>query len=200
VHPDRQLVKAVVLAAVASLALLAAIARPPAAAAATPCWKALLNDWYDGRIDNTYPIHCYKDALRHLPADVQTYSSAHDDILRALQSAEARLRRAGKAVTPNTPVPPGGGGGTSGGSKGKGTHKPPKGGGGSNNATAGTTTTSSPGRHTGGGLDGVAASSGSSASSVPLPLIVLGALALVLVAAGAVGLVAKRRQGRKPAP
>lgn len=190
--------KAVVLAVVASLALLASIARPPAAAAATPCWKALLNDWYDGRIDNTYPIHCYKDALRHLPADVQTYSSAHDDILRALQSAEARLRRAGKAVTPNTPVPPGGGGETSGGSKG--THKPPKGGGGSSNATAGTTTTSSPGRHTGGGLDGVAASSGSSASSVPLPLIVLGALALVLVAAGAVGLVAKRRQGRKPAP
>ena len=61
------------------------------AAAATPCWKALLNDWYDGRIDNTYALHCYTDALKHLPADVQTYSSAHDDIQRALQSAIAKL-------------------------------------------------------------------------------------------------------------
>jgi hypothetical protein len=33
-------------------------------------------------------------------------------------------------------------------------------------------------------------------SSVPLPLIVLGALALLLVAAGGIGLLAKRRQGR----
>jgi hypothetical protein len=31
---------------------------------------------------------------------------------------------------------------------------------------------------------------------VPLPLIVLGALALLLVAAGGIGLLAKRRQGR----
>ena len=63
------------------------------AAAATPCWKALLNDWYDGRIDNTYALHCYTDALKHLPPDVQTYSSAHDDIERALQSAIAQARQ-----------------------------------------------------------------------------------------------------------
>ena len=90
---------------IAALALAAAVARPLPAAAATPCWKALLNDWYDGRIDNTYPLHCYSDALTHLPADVQTYSSAHDDILRALQNAKAELRRNGTKVTPNTPVP-----------------------------------------------------------------------------------------------
>ena len=40
----------------------------------------------------------------------------------------------------------------------------------------------------------------SSPSSLPLPLLVLGALAILLVAAGAAGLVAKRYQGRKPAP
>ena len=69
----------------AALALGAGAVRPAPAQAATPCWKLLLNDWYDGRIDQTYSVHCYKDALKHLPADVQTYSSAHDDILRALR-------------------------------------------------------------------------------------------------------------------
>src|SRR6266567_142897 len=73
-----------------TLALLVALAAlsigVTSAAAKAPCWKTLLNDWYDGRIDNTYPKHCYSDALTHLPADVQTYSSAHDDILRALQN------------------------------------------------------------------------------------------------------------------
>jgi hypothetical protein len=36
----------------------------------------------------------------------------------------------------------------------------------------------------------------SSPSSIPLPLIVLGALALLLVAAGGIGILAKRRQSR----
>ena len=31
------------------------LATPEQAHAATPCWKSLLNDWYDGRIDGTYP-------------------------------------------------------------------------------------------------------------------------------------------------
>ena len=109
--------RVVVGVGVAVLALAAAVARPAPATAATPCWKALLNDWYDGRIDNTYPLHCYSEALTHLPADVQTYSSAHDDILRALQNAKAELRRNGTKVTPNTPVPPAGKPGKSGGGK-----------------------------------------------------------------------------------
>jgi len=170
---------------IAALALFAAIVRPLPAAAATPCWKALLNDWYDGRIDNTYPLHCYSDALKHLPADVQTYSSAHDDILRALQNAKADLRRNGTKITPNTPVPPAG--------------KPAKGSGnGKNSTTTSPTTTQPPGRkHPGGGLpSAVDKVNHSSPSSVPLPLIVLGALALLLIAAGGIGLLAKRRQSR----
>ena len=121
----RHIVRAVALGGLVALALLVSTLRPAPAAAATPCWKALLNDWYDGRIDNTYPLHCYRDALRHLPADVQTYSSAHDDIVRALQTAEARLKKQGTKVTANTPIPPAtgggsssGGGGSSGGSSG----------------------------------------------------------------------------------
>ena len=174
---------------IAALALAAGVARPVPAAAATPCWKALLNDWYDGRIDNTYPLHCYSEALTHLPADVQTYSSAHDDILRALQNAKAQLRRNGTKVTPNTPIPPAT------------TPSKPTGGGkntDTTSTTSSTTTTQAPGRQPpGGGLPSVVDNvNHSGPSSVPLPLIVLGALALLLVAAGGIGLLAKRRQGR----
>ena len=64
-------------------ALVFGVAATPASAA-VPCWKALINDWYDGRIDFTYPASCYTDAIQHLPQDVDTYSSAKDDIRRAL--------------------------------------------------------------------------------------------------------------------
>jgi hypothetical protein len=172
--------------AVAAVALTAGAARPVPAAAATPCWKALLNDWYDGRIDSTYALHCYQDALKHLPADVQTYSSAHDDIFRAMQNARAELRKNGTKVTANTPLPP----------APKPTKKPT---GGKNTDTTGTTTTTTPApgrKPPGGGLPSVADKvDHSGASSVPLPLIVLGALALLLVAAGGIGIIAKRRQG-----
>ena len=50
-----------------------------------PCWKTLLVDSYDGRIDHVYPIPCYRQAVGHLPLTLQLYSSERDDILRALQ-------------------------------------------------------------------------------------------------------------------
>jgi hypothetical protein len=113
------IVKAALLAALVSAAFAGSAVRAAPAQAATPCWKLLLNDWYDGRIDQTYPVHCYKDALKHLPSDVQTYSSAHDDILRALQSAITKQKSEHKNVSNNTLVPPeqnGSGGTGSGGS------------------------------------------------------------------------------------
>jgi len=177
---------------VLAVALLGGLARPVAASAAGPCWKTLLTDWYDGRIDHTYPLHCYTDALKHLPPDVQTYSSAHDDIARALQSARAKLKKSGATVGPNTKIPPGAsgnkGGGPSGGSRTS-----------SNKIT--NSTRPLPGHHTKGGLTRLADKlNPSSPSSLPLPLLVLGALALLLVAAGGAGLLVKRLQARKPAP
>jgi hypothetical protein len=161
-----------------ALVLGAAAVRPAPAQAATPCWKLLLNDWYDGRIDQTYSVHCYKDALKHLPADVQTYSSAHDDILRALQTAVAKQKKSNKPIGDDTPVPPGAGAGSGGSSGGS------------------TTTTTGGG---GDGSDGLAGKvSADDPSSVPTPLLILGGLALLLVAAGAAGLIAKRIQSRRP--
>lgn len=174
--------KLLVRVTIVAAALFAAVAHAaPAQAAATPCWKTLLNDWYDGRIDGTYEVHCYQDALKHLPADVQTYSSAHDDILRALQSAIAQQKKAGLKVTATTLI------------------KPPKPKPGKNGATS--TLASGGGRPPGKGLGGLADQlNPSSASSLPLPLLVLGGLALVLVAAGAAGLVFKRIQARRQNP
>ena len=39
-------------------------------------------------------------------ADVSTYSSAHDDIQRALQAAIAKQRAAGHTIGPNTVIKP----------------------------------------------------------------------------------------------
>jgi hypothetical protein len=165
------------LAALVCAVFAGSAVRPAVAQAKTPCWKALLNDWYDGRIDNTYPVHCYREALRHLPSDVQTYSSAHDDILRALQSAIAKQRKAHKQVGSNTLLPPQTGGGKNGGSGGT------------------DTSSGEPGRQAGGGLAGQVSST--NPSSVPTVLLVLGGLALLLLAAGAAGLIAKRVQARR---
>jgi hypothetical protein len=56
------------------------------AGATTSCASRLLADWQDGRIDMTYPVSCYRQALAHLPEDVRVYSSAQNDITRALQA------------------------------------------------------------------------------------------------------------------
>ena len=63
---------------------------PGTAAAKTPCWKQVLNDWSNGRQIGVYPLHCYRDAIRNLPEDLRDYSSAADDIQAALQAQIAR--------------------------------------------------------------------------------------------------------------
>jgi hypothetical protein len=101
----------------------------------TPCWKALTTDWAaDGRVDGVYPPRCYHDAVAHLHTDLTVYSSARDDILRALQRA------------------------------------------------------------IGGGGPRPAAGAAQHGLPMPLPLVVLGSLALLLLLAGAFGLVRTRRR------
>jgi hypothetical protein len=162
--------RALILLSLVALALVAGVGVKPAAAASKPaCWRVLLNDWYDGRIDGTYPIHCYRDALKHLPSDVDTYSSAREDIQRALASARLAARRAGRKLTGNTLIQP------------------------AKNAGPG------PGRKKGAGLTKLANQlDPGGPSSVPVPLLVLGGLAIVLLALGGGGLVYRRVQGRKP--
>jgi hypothetical protein len=65
---------------------LAALVFAGSGGAAQTCASRLLADWRDGRIDQTYPVSCYRQALAHLPEDVQVYSTAQSDLTRALQA------------------------------------------------------------------------------------------------------------------
>jgi hypothetical protein len=165
------------------LIVLAVAAFAPATAnAAVPCRDRVYNDWYaDGKIATTYSMGCYRDALKNIPPDARTYSSLADDIRSAMRGAQAR--RAGHtgvpaqigrgvepaAATVSTKTPK---------TKTTSRQKPR-----STQSERSTLPTST-----------VAAADTGDSSGVPLPLIVLGALALLLIAAGTAGAIAKRRR------
>jgi hypothetical protein len=55
------------------------------------CGAVILRDWAnDGRLDARYSPSCYLAAIDDLPEDVRAYSSAEQDIRRALQSSVRR--------------------------------------------------------------------------------------------------------------
>src|SRR2546421_303027 len=95
-----------VLTAVFAAALAAlTLGVSSAAAAPTPCWKTLLNDYFrDGRIDQTYQLKCYNQALSHLDEDTLIYGSARRRLQRAPARAGLGLHpkhpRAGSASSP----------------------------------------------------------------------------------------------------
>ena len=154
----------------------------------TPCWKTLINDWYDGRIDGVYPVHCYREALQHLPADVDAYSSARDDIRQALQRRiqSAAVDNQSSGGSGGGAGPTSGGGGSSGSGGGSTANGGGSGSGGGNSAAPG------------GPVDNIIdAGKPAKADSLPIPLLVLGGLAIVLMAAGAVGFVVRRQRTRR---
>jgi hypothetical protein len=158
---------------------------PAAASAAVPCRDRIYNDWYaDGKVATTYSSGCYRDALKHIPADARTYSSLADDIRAAMRGAQARAAghtgvpaQVGKGVEPAAATIR--------------TKTIPRSARHSNRVPLSTSHPSSKPLPT----STVAASSTDGGSSgVPVPLLVLGALALLLIAVGAAGAVAKRRR------
>jgi len=173
------LLAALLAAAAAAFAAPAAQAAPAALQQATShCWLDVINDWLNNnQVDGTYAIPCYTQAIQQLSArpDIAGYSSAIDDIHRALLAAIRQDRNSGPPTGGATP-------GTN-GSNGIGS-----GGGGKNG-----------GNGNGGGLIG-GIGGPSSATSVPLPLIVLGALAILLALAALGTWLARRFQTRRPAP
>jgi hypothetical protein len=169
-------------ALVAAAALLLALGAAGPAAAATSCGKKVIDDWYDnGRVDGSYPLHCYDDAIEALPRDVRDYSSAKDDISRALQA-----RMNGREAPPSAGDPsPGGTGAVTGPGAEPGDDAP----GGGGNPDGG-----------GGPEAGAGDVDTASSSSIPVPLLVLAGLALLLVAAGSLGYLARRLQARRLPP
>jgi hypothetical protein len=72
-----------IAAALVASAFTMLVAAPPAQPALM-CWQRVLNAWSFGDLGANYPLRCYRQAVKHLPADVRGYSTAQDDIQRAL--------------------------------------------------------------------------------------------------------------------
>ena len=155
--------------------LFRSVGPSPATAASKSCADQVVADWYgDGRVDKIFPLHCYQEAIRSLPVDVLDYSNAKEDILRALQFA--RQNKPDPGPTGGQPSGPNG--------------------------------SDDPGSTTSGGpndpddpSDGGTVASGpvdtSGPSSIPIPLFILGGLALLLLAAGGAGYLSRRAQARR---
>jgi hypothetical protein len=181
-HSPRNIVLALLLAALTLSVGLAVGVAPAAAKSKPPCWKTLINDWYDGRIDGVYPIHCYREALAHLPTDVETYSSARDDIKQALQK---RITQGSDGTTTSSQSVPPAAPGDDGNGNGPSNQNPSSGGDGNDKKASGP-------------LPSVISNTApSSADSVPVPLIVLGAVAFLLIVAGATGFITRRHRTRR---
>ena len=73
---------------VATFGVLALSVGAATASAKTPCWRQIQNEWVNNQIiATTYPLHCYREAIAHVPEDLRQYSSIEEDILAARQLA-----------------------------------------------------------------------------------------------------------------
>lgn len=178
IRPGSALVALAATVVVLAVGAPGAAAAPAASAAPTNgCWLQVVNDWlnHNGNIQGTYAIPCYTQAIQHLNLypDVRQYSNAADDIQRALLAAIRQDHGNGPGTGGGGAGPKGSGPGGSGPNEPTSTHK-----------------------HTGflGNFEP------SSAQSVPLPLLVLGILALLLLVAGAATWLIRRVQMRRMTP
>lgn len=83
------------------LLLLGSVSVTPASAK-RPCWKDVASDWFsDLKVDGRYEPHCYREAIKHLPPVTDSYSTARDEIRRAMLFALAHpTKPSGPARTP----------------------------------------------------------------------------------------------------
>ena len=100
----RPLKPLILVAAILAIgAALGTTAQPAQARSLSICSKALVHDWLvDGRVDKTYPVHCYREALKTIPEDQLVYGTLRDDLNRALQNT---IRKHNGHVDNDTPVP-----------------------------------------------------------------------------------------------
>jgi len=175
--PKRRAVALIPILAALAAGLLVALFIPGQAAAATPCWKKVLNDWSNGRTIGSYPLHCYRDAIRHLPEDLRDYSSAADDINAAMQAQIAKRNTRSPQSFNN-----------SNSSNGNDHNNGSTGGTGSSGGGSGPSATSNAGPDRSAYRKAIDNLGTSNADSLPIPLIVLASVgAMLLLAAAALG-------------
>ena len=138
----------------------------------------MLNDWTTTqRVKTTYPIACYDQALKNMGPDLRYYSDAPDAIQAAKLTAITRknARHLSSVGGGNSQDP--GAGATGGGPTDSGGG--PQGGGPQSPASA------------------ILNAGPSSADSLPLPLLFVAGLAILLLAAGAVGVANRHVHARR---
>jgi cobalamin biosynthesis Mg chelatase CobN len=162
--------------------MLSGIGAKVAAAASGSCADQVIADWYDdGRVGKIYPLACYQQAIKKLPPDVLDYSNAKEEIGRALAFAkQGKPDPGGQDPTPET---------TSTATTKTGTTKT----GTTKTGTTKTGTTETGTTKTSTTVTDTTDTSGP--SSVPVPLLVLGGLAVLLLAAGSAGYLRRRMNG-----
>jgi hypothetical protein len=155
-----------------------ATASPALAANSQPCWKQVINDWsQDGRIDGAYSAKCIEEALDRVPEDIRAYSDFEE------QAKAARLA-AGRALQSS-------GGGSDNSDEGDG-----------ESASEDEAAPIKPREPETGPKDetliqSALGTNGNNADSVPLPLLILLGLAGALIAAGGVGLGARKLRAHR---
>lgn len=182
--------------AAAAVVVLGLVVSPAAAkdeAKEPACWKVVINDWFDGTIDGKYKLSCYREALRRLrnSADIGAYTDAHDQINRAYQQRRAELAGI-----------PSGGSGPTGRGPGSVVKPPRKGRHGDSVTTKPPSSAPPPSTYPGREQDAPAQSvlktlGPDDATSIPIPLLVLAGIAVLLMAAGAASLLARRTRMRR---
>jgi hypothetical protein len=170
--------------------MLAAVASGAAMAKTKPCAKQVVADWYgDGRIGKIYPLECYRQAIASLPPDVRDYSNAKEEIARALAFAkQGKPDPGGEDPTPptnSTGTPSTDTSSTDGSSEVETVNGP----GGPREVTISATEMDAL------MLTATQTTDTSGPSSVPIPLLVLGGLAVLLLAAGSAGYLRRRLGG-----
>jgi cobalamin biosynthesis Mg chelatase CobN len=166
--------------------MLSAVVSSAAMAKTETCAKQVVADWYDdGRIGKIYPLECYRDAIKSLPPDVRDYSNAKEEIGRALAFAKlGKPDPGGEDPTPPTSTgTPSTDTSSTDGSSGVATVNGP---GGPREVSIGATETDAVTQ------TATETTDTSGPSSVPIPLLVLGGLAVVLLAAGSAGYLRRR--------
>ena len=151
--------------------ILTAVVSSDAMAKTKSCADQVIGDWFDdGQVDKIYPLECYRQAIKNLPPDLLIYGNAEEEIGRALAFAkQGKSDPGGKGPTPPTAST----GKTGTGKTGTGKTGTGKTGTGTTETSTQTTDTSGP-------------------SSLPIPLLVLGGLAVLLLAAGSAGYLRRR--------
>jgi hypothetical protein len=90
----------ILTALAASFVLLLAL--PGQAQAAKPCWERVIDDWLaDGRIDGSYNVKCYQQALQNVQEDLRDYSNVTDVIQAAMQDALRKPGGTGSGTGPS---------------------------------------------------------------------------------------------------